>query len=166
MRLACAVGVVAFAAASGAGAAGIRPTDIVAVDEFIDAPRAVFGRTRAAVQRTLGAPAGVEVRAMSGARIDRIEQVVELTYPGVVVVVAGESAALWRVEVTQARWALPRGLNVGAPRSRVEEALGEPQLATDVSALYLYSDAYPDTVEFFFRSGRVQRIEWLYAPAR
>jgi hypothetical protein len=51
------------------------------------------------------------------------------------------------------------------PRDRVEAALGEPQLATDVSVLYLYSDAYPDTVEFFFRADRVQRIEWLYAPA-
>jgi hypothetical protein len=59
---------------------------------------------------------------------------------------------------------LPRGLNVGIARSRVEELLGEPQAMTDVSALYLYSDAYPDTVEFYFRGGRVQRIEWLYAP--
>src|SRR4030095_16679032 len=37
--------------------------------------------------------------------------------------------------------------------------------ATDVSVLYLYSDAYPDTVEFFFRADRVQRIEWLDAPS-
>jgi hypothetical protein len=46
----------------------------------------------------------------------------------------------------------------------VEAALGEPQAATDASALYLYSDAYPDTVEFHFRDDRVRRIEWLYAP--
>jgi hypothetical protein len=38
-------------------------------------------------------------------------------------------------------------------------------VVTDVSILYLYSDAYPDTVEFYFRDDRVQRIEWIYAPA-
>jgi hypothetical protein len=31
--------------------------------------------------------------------------------------------------------------------------------------LYLYSDGYPNTVEFYFTDGRVRRIEWLYAPA-
>jgi hypothetical protein len=46
----------------------------------------------------------------------------------------------------------------------VEAVLGEAQLVTDVSVLYLYSDAYPDTVEFFFRGDLVHRIEWLYAP--
>jgi hypothetical protein len=140
-----------------------RPTDIVAVDEVIDATRALFGRTAAAVRRTLGEPPVSGARAMPGA--GRVQGVVELTYPGVVIAVARESSALRRVEITQARWALPRGLNVGVPRGHVEAALGEPQLATDVSALYLYSDGYPDTVEFFFRGDRVQRIEWLYAPA-
>jgi hypothetical protein len=74
-------------------------------------------------------------------------------------------AGLRRVEISQPRWALPGWLNVGVPRSLVEQRLGEPQLATDVSALYLYSDAYPGTVEFYFQGGRVHRIEWLYAPA-
>jgi hypothetical protein len=69
------------------------------------------------------------------------------------------------VEVSQARWAWPRGLDVGVTRGRVEQALGEPQAMTDTSVLYLYSDAYPDTVELYFRGDRVHRIEWLYAAA-
>jgi hypothetical protein len=150
--------------ASGDCGLASPPTDIVAVDEFIDAPRALFGRTAAAVQRTLGEPAAVRARAMLGASTERVD-LVELTYPGVVIALGRASSTLRRVEITQARWALPRGLNVGVPRERVEAVLGEPQLASDVSVLYLYSDAYPDTVEFFFRGDRVQRIEWLYAPA-
>lgn len=144
----------------------VGPTDIVAVDEFIDAPRTLFGRTAGAVRRALGAPTLVGVRSMPAARTGHLEGVLELTYPGVVFAVDAGPGALRRVEVTEARWALPRGLNVGVSRRRVEDVLGEPQLTTDVSALYLYSDAYPDTVEFFYRDGRVQRIEWLYAPTR
>jgi len=33
---------------------------------------------------------------------------------------------------------------------------------TDGRYLYLYSDGYPDTVEFYFRDGHVRRIEWNY----
>jgi len=76
-----------------------------------------------------------------------------------------ESSGLRRVEISEPRWTLPGGLNVGVPRSLVEQRLGEPHLTTDISALYLYSDAYPDPVEFHFHGGRVQRIESLYAPA-
>ena len=161
VRWACVMAAVVLALASGASAT--RPTDIVAVDEFIDAPRALFGRTAAAVQRSLGEPPVTRARVVPGADAGRADGVIELTYPGVLIAVSSQS--LRRVEITQPRWALPRGLNIGVPRDRVEAALGEPQLATDVSVLYLYSDAYPDTVEFFFRADRVQRIEWLYAPA-
>jgi len=147
-----------------AGAQRVRPTDLLAVDEFIDAPRALFGRTRAMVERTLGAPAAVQPRSLPGGPRAAADPIDELAYPGVVISVSRGSARLRRVEISEPRWTLPRGLNVGAARGRVEELLGEPQTVTDASALYLYSDAYPDTVEFYFRGGRVQRIEWLYAP--
>ncbi|HEU4368630.1 MAG TPA: hypothetical protein VFV05_10440 [Methylomirabilota bacterium] len=139
-------------------------TDLVAVDEFIDAPRTLFGRTRAAVEQALGAPAAVQARMLPGGRTAATDTVDELTYPGLVIAVSRRSAGVRRVEVREPRWILPRGLNVGATRGRVEQALGEPQAMTDASVLYLYSDAYPDTVEFYFRDGRVHRIEWLYAP--
>jgi hypothetical protein len=89
----------------------------------------------------------------------------ELTYPGVAVAVSRATAAVRRVEISEARWPLPRGLNVGVSRRQVLAALGEPQATTDLSLLYLYSDAYPDTVEFYFRDDRVHRIEWQYAAA-
>src|SRR5882672_6710360 len=44
-------------------AAAAGPTDIARVDEFIDAPRALFGRTRAELERTLGTPTDVRPRA-------------------------------------------------------------------------------------------------------
>jgi hypothetical protein len=150
-------------AAAGPVGAQAPPTNLLAVDEFIDAPLAVFGRTRAAVERVLGAPAAVQVRALPGGRRVRIDPVDELTYPGVVVAVSRASADVRRVEISEARWPLLRGLNVGVSRSRVTEVLGEPQATSDSSVLYLYSDAYPDTVEFYFRDNRVHRIEWQYA---
>jgi hypothetical protein len=150
--------------APGAGGPETPRTDLVAVDEFIDAPRALFGRTRPAVERALGAPAAVRARTLPGGRAAATDAVDELAYPGVVIGVSRRSAAVRRVEVSEARWGLPRGLGVGVPRRRVEQVLGEPQAVTDASVLYLYSDAYPDTVEFYFQAGRVRRIEWLYAP--
>jgi hypothetical protein len=143
----------------------LPPTDLVAVDEYIDAPLALFGRTRPAVERTLGAPAAIRPRTLPGGRRAATDAVDELAYPGVVIGVSRRSAAVRRVEITEPRWALPRGLTIGVSRSLVEHVLGEPQAATDVSILYLYSDAYPETVEFYLRGDRVRRIEWLYAPA-
>jgi hypothetical protein len=150
--------------ALSAGAQPVPPTDIRAVDEFIDAPRALFGRTRSMVEGRLGAPVDVRARTLAGDRRHAVDVIDELAYPGVIIGVSRASARLRRVEISEARWTLPLGLNVGTARRRVEELLGEPQALTDASALYLYSDAYPDTVEFSFRAGRVHRIEWLYAP--
>jgi hypothetical protein len=148
-----------------AGAQGLPPTDLVAVDTFIDAPRALFGRTRARVESTLGAPASIRPRTLYGGRRSPTDPVDELAYPGVVIGVSRRSEGLRRVEITEPRWALPGGVTVGVPRSVVEQRLGEPQVVTDASVLYLYSDGYPDTVELYFSAGRVHRIEWLYAPA-
>jgi hypothetical protein len=152
-------------AATVAGAQSLPPTDLVAVDTFIDAPRALFGRTRAGVEHTLGAPASIQSRMLDGGRRAPPDPVDELAYPGVVVGVSRRSAGLRRVEITEPRWPLPGGVNVGVARSVVEQRLGEPQVVTDASVLYLYSDGYPDTVEFYFSAGRVHRIEWRYAPA-
>jgi len=139
-------------------------TDIVGVDDFIDAPRALFGRTRVAVERALGAPLVVRPRTLLPGPGLAAEAIDELSYPGVVVAVSRRSAVVRRVEITEARWSLPRGLNVGTQRRRVEETLGEPQLVSDVSVLYLDADGFPNTVEFHFRVDRVQRIEWSFAP--
>ena len=57
---------------------------------------------------------------------------------------------------------LPYGLDVGAPRTRVEAVLGQAQDTTDERAFYLDADGFPNSVEFFFRDGRVTRIEWRF----
>lgn len=146
----------------------IGPTDIARVDEFIDAPRALFGRTRAEIVRRLGAPLTVESRSLARYTHPEVRDPVEdLAYAGVTFgVLAGvrESAsALRRVAVTSTAFSLPRALNVGVERRRVEQVLGEPQELTPVRYLYLYADGFPDTVEFFFRDDRVYRIEWNYS---
>ena len=165
MRVAGVVVGLALTLTATASGQRIPPTDLVAVDQFIDAPRALFGRTRATVEHTLGTPVTIRARSLPGGPRHPLDAVDELAYPGVVIGVSRSSAGLRRVEITEPRWTLPRNLNVGVARDCVEAMLGEPQTTTDTSALYLYSDAYPDTVEFYFRAGRVSRIEWLYAPA-
>ena len=139
-------------------------TDIVAVDDFINAPRALFGRTRETVERAAGTPLSVRPSTLEATPTSPAEPAEQLAYAGLVVTVSRRSSAVRRVEITEPRWTLPSGLNVGTPRAQVEAALGEPQLTSDASVLYLDADGFPNTVEFSFRNDRVRRIEWSYAP--
>ena len=138
-------------------------TDIVAVDDLIDAPRALFGRTRTAVEQALGPPRSVRPRTRRAAPSEPAEAVEQLVYAGVVVTVSSRSSSVRSVEITEPRWTLPRGLNVGVSRRQVEATLGEPQLVSDASVLYLDADGFPNTVELHFRDDLVRRIEWSYA---
>ena len=138
-------------------------TDIVAVDDFIDAPRALFGRTRESVERAVGPPISVRPSTLEATPTSPAEPAEQLAWAGLVVTVTRRSSTVRRVEITEPRWALPSGLNVGTPRAQVEATLGEPQLASDASVLYLDADGFPNTVEFYFRNDRVRRIEWSYA---
>ena len=148
---------------STAAAGAARSTDIRAVDDFIDAPRALFGRTRVAVERTLGAPLAVRARTLAAAPNVPAEAGDELAYPGLAVTVSRRSSLVRRVEIIEPRWTLPGGLNVGTARAKVEAHLGEPQLVSDASVLYLDADGFPNTVEFHFRADHVHRIEWSFA---
>jgi hypothetical protein len=142
MKPGCRLGLswlLACAVALGGRAEAVGPTLIPRVDEFIDAPRARFGRTRAEIERALGPP----------------------PYPGVVIRYSPASA-LKSVAITEPTYPLPQGISIGTSRTDVERLLGEPQELTEIRYLYLYSDGYPDTVEFYFREGRVRRIEWNY----
>ena len=127
------------------------PTDIARVDDYIDAPRALFGRTRAELERRLGAPT-TERRRADG---------VTLSWPGLQVALS-PSERVAGVVVYAAGRALPHGLDVGTPRSRVEAVLGEPVETTDERWFYRDADGFPNSVEFFFRDGRVTRIEWRF----
>ena len=148
-----------LAGTSGAPAQA-PPTDIVNVDTFIDAPRALFGETGPDVLRVLGPPAQQDTRRRATFRDATVSREVErLTYPGLVVEHRGR---LVRVELTSPGRDLPFRLDVGAPRPAVEQALGQPQLASDDRVVYLYSDAFPKTVTFHFVDSRVRKIEWEY----
>ena len=133
-------------------AAAAGPTDIARVDEFIDAPRALLGRTRAELERTLGPPAEVRARAGAG---------VLLSWPGLDIAVS-RSSRVAAVVLRAAGRPLPHGLDVGTLRARVEAVLGEAQDATDERYAYVDADGFPNSVEFFFRAGRVTRIEWRF----
>jgi hypothetical protein len=143
------VALLVFLSAAPLATAG--PTDIQRVDEFIDAPRALFGRTRAELERRLGTPARERPRAEG----------VALSWPGIDVALS-RSGRVAGVVVYAAGRPLPHGLDVGAPRARVEALLGEAVEATDDRWFYPDADGFPNSVEFFFRDGRVTRIEWRF----
>jgi|SRR5689334_19304483 hypothetical protein len=148
-RLTGAVLVLLLTVASSAAAAG--PTDIARVDEYIDAPRALFGRTRAELEARLGTPASERARTDG----------VVLSWPGVDVVLS-RSARVAGVVVRAAGHTLPHGLDIGATRTRVDALLGEALDTADEHAVYRDADGFPNSVEFFFRGGRVTRIEWRF----
>ena len=148
-----------------ASAAAAGPTDVVRVDEFIGAPRALFGRTGAQLERTLGRPETEERGAVASYRDPAVFRAARrLAYPGLVVDVL-DTGAVRRVRVQRPGLGWPLGLDVGSPREEVERVLGEPTRADDGQLVYGYSDGFPDTVEFALRDGRVRRIEWNYGSA-
>ena len=154
-----------FAAPEPALAGPVGPTDIVRVDDYIGAPRALFGRTGADVERTLGPPPGAEPGAVPTYRDPAVLRPTRrLSYPGLVIDVL-ESGRMRRVRIGAPGRGVPFGLDVGSPREDVERVLGEPQEAADSHLMYLYSDGYPDTVHFHLRDGRVRAIEWNFGSA-
>jgi hypothetical protein len=156
---------VAVLAALLAAAAAAGPTDIVRVDDYIGAPRALLGRTATEVERSLGPPPAVERGAVATYRDPAaFLPTRRLLYPGLRIDVL-TSGRVRRVRVDRAGLDLPHGLDVGSPRAAVERVLGEPQEAGDAHLMYLYSDGYPDTVHFHLRQDRVRAIEWNYGSA-
>src|SRR3989442_8643745 len=131
----------------GAGAAA-GPTDIARVDAYIDAPRAMFGRTRAELERRLGAPAQERLRAGT----------IVLSWPGLEVAMS-RSARVAAISVRAAGRPLPYGLDVGAPRTRVEAVPGQAQDTTDEPALYLDARGVPYSGEVFFRDLPVTLVQ-------
>jgi hypothetical protein len=148
---------------AAAGAPG--PTDIVRVDDYIGAPRVLFGRTGAEVERILGLPAQVEAGAVSTYQNPAVfRSTRRLSYLGLVIDVL-DTGRIRRVRIAAPGRGLPFGLDVGSPRQEVERVLGAPQEAEDSHLMYLYSDGYPDTVHFHLRDGHVRGIEWNFGSA-
>jgi hypothetical protein len=151
---------------SGLAAAGtVGPTDIVRVDDYIGAPRALLGRTGADVERALGPPLDTQPGAVAS-YLDPadLRPTRRLTYPGLVIDVLA-TGKIRRVRITAPGRGLPFGLDVGGRRDDVERVLGEPQELTDVYLMYLYSDGFPETVHFHLRDGSVRAIEWNFGSA-
>ena len=162
-RLAASLASLAALGALAVGAVG--PTDIVRVDDYIGAPRALFGRSSADVERTLGPPLTAEAARVASYRDATVFRATRrLAYPGLVIDVL-EGGRVRRVRISAPGRGLPFGLDVGTERVEVERLLGEPQEADDSHLMYLYSDGYPDTVHFHLRSARVREIEWNFGSA-
>src|SRR5262245_49255106 len=154
------LGVWGFAAVGTAG-----PTDIVRVDDYIGAPRALFGRTDADVERILGSPVDAEPGAVASYLDPAVlRRTRRLTYPGLVIDVL-DTGRIRRVRIGSPGRGLPFGLDIGSRRDDVERVLGEPQEATDGYLMYLYSDGFPETVHFYLRDGGVRGSEWNFGSA-
>jgi hypothetical protein len=160
LRLSLVLAVLGLGAARAAG-----PTDIVRVDDYIGAPRALFGRSGAEVERALGVPLQAEPGAVATYRDPAVfRSTQQLSYPGLVIDLL-DTGRVRRVRIGAPGRGLPFGLDVGSPREDVERVLGEAQAAANGHLMYLYSDGYPDTVHFHLRDGRVRAIEWNFGSA-
>ena len=148
-----------------AGAGAVGPTDIVRVDDYIGAPRALFGRTAPEVERRLGPPLDAQPGAVAS-YLDPadLRPTRKLTYSGLVIDVLA-TGKVRRIRIATPGWGLPFGLDIGSSRDEVERVLGEPQEATDRYLMYLYSDGFPETVHFHLRDGGVRGIEWNFGSA-
>src|SRR5881397_1393910 len=82
--------------------AAAGPTAIARVDDYIDAPRALFGRTRTELERRLGVPTQERLRAGT----------IVLFWPGLAVAMS-PSAQVAAISVRAAGRPLPDGLDVG-----------------------------------------------------
>ncbi len=163
--LAAVVGLCATAALAPGAAGAVGPTDIVRVDDYIGAPRVLFGRSGAEVERALGRALATEPGAVATYRDPAVFRATRrLSYPGLVVDVL-DSGKVRRIRIAAPGRGLPFGLDVGSSREDVERVLGEPQAADDTELMYLYSDGFPETVHFHLRAGRVRAIEWNYGSA-
>jgi len=162
-RLAASLASLTALGALAAWAAG--PTDIVRVDDYIGAPRALFGRLGAEIERALGPPLQAEAAAVASYRDPAVFRATRrLSYPGLLIDLL-DTGRVRRVRIGVPGRGLPFGLDVGTSRADVEGILGEPQEAGDSHLMYLYSDGYPDTVHFHLRNGRVREIEWNFGSA-
>jgi hypothetical protein len=162
-RLAASLASLVVLGALAAGAAG--PTDIVRVDDYIGAPRALFGRSGAEIERTLGSPLTAEAARVASYRDAAVFRATRrLSYLGLVIDLL-DTGRVRRVRISTPGRGLPFGLDVGTERAEVERLLGEPQETDDSHLMYLYSDGYPDTVHFHLRSARVREIEWNFGSA-
>jgi hypothetical protein len=159
----CLLLILAVLRPGAAGAAG--QTDIVRVDDYIGAPRALFGRSGAEVERTLGPPPQTESGAVATYRDPAVfRSTRRLSYPGLVIDVLA-TGSVRRVRIARSGRGLPFGLDVGSSREEVERVLGEAQESADSHLMYLYSDGYPETVHFHMREGRVREVEWNFGSA-
>jgi hypothetical protein len=164
-RLPALVGLAGLVAGSFAPAGMAGPTDIVRVDDYIGAPRALFGRTGTEVERSLGPPLDTQPGAVAS-YLDPadLRPTRRLTYPGLVIDVLA-TGKVRRVRIAAPGRGLPFNLDIGSSREEVERVLGEPQEATDGYLMYLYSDGFPETVHFHLRNGGVRGIEWNFGSA-
>src|SRR5437870_13910079 len=97
-------------------AVAAAPTDIARVDDYIDAPRALFVRTRAELERRLGVPTQERLRAGT----------IVLFWPGLEVAMP-PSARVAAISVCAAGRPLADGLDGGAARARGEAVVGQAQ---------------------------------------
>src|SRR3989442_2956914 len=100
------------------------PTDIARVDDYIDAPRALFGRTRAELERRLGVPTQERLRAGT----------IVLFWPGLEVAMS-PSARAAAISVRAARRPPPPPPPPPAPPPARRTAPGPPPATPPHSAL-------------------------------
>jgi hypothetical protein len=132
-----------------------------------------LGRNRAKIVQHLGNPVDMKVEkanktAASSTPPSAIiaDEITELDYDGLRIVLYRAAVEnmemLHQLSVTDARYKVKWGLNIGAAKTDVRAVLGKPD--EEQANQYVYKTRYgaESYVQFFFAEDRISRIDWLF----
>jgi hypothetical protein len=114
----------------------------------------------------LGKPLNMTSKEVKNRHNDVMDTVYELVYKGLYLeiyeVTLDNRGFVYHIVVTSKKYKPKWGLGVGATKSQVKAALGNPNETNINEWSYVVSDIFPHSVTFYFEKDRVQKIEWLY----
>lgn len=126
----------------------------------------IIGETVAEVTSNLGNPESFKTEKVKNRHNpEQIDEINELFYDGLYIkiykVTETNKEFITDLSVTNDRYHMKWGLNVGSSNDEVKNILGSP--SEEKHNVFIYrTDEAPSHVSFYFRNGTVYRIDWSF----
>lgn len=124
------------------------------------------GETLAEIITNLGTPQSFKTEKVKNTHNpDQIDEVYELLYDGLFIeiykVTETNKEFVTALSVTDDKYKMKWGLNIGSSRNQVKNVLGNP--SEEKNNVYIYkTDEAPSYVSFYFRNGTMYKIYWSF----
>ena len=118
--------------------------------------------------KTLGQPKDIQVDKIKNVHYpdEIVDEIHRLYYDGLYVQIykatEGNKELLQALSITSNKFKVKLGLNVGTTKTEIRRTLGNPSNDSDDMWSYVYTEGYPNTVQFYFENDAVTKIEWSY----